>query len=252
MSADKPGFASRPDRERQFFLIFIMTGWVVVGMGFTPSIIRRFTGNSDYPAPVSLEIHVWSYFAWMTILTAQIMLVRFHRQHWHRILGLGIVVLIPVMAVSGMAAEWYSQHFSAPKDPENARFYIVPLLNIVLFVCAATLAFLRRSDPPAHKRLILMATAVILSAGFGRWWGDAIDAIVGTGFWGVLLANWLGTMLLMGAAAMFDQATYGRTHAVWKRGGASYVLAFAGGSALYFSNSWPVFVRSVLGLAPIG
>lgn len=249
MIGTRSGFAARHRGDRLFFAAFVAVSWLGVAMGFVPQIAKRFGGTADYPAPAMLEIHVWAFFAWMGILTVQALLIGARRHDLHRLLGLSLVVLVPVMAMSAIGAEIDSQRFYAPRDPDNARFFALPLTSMILFAAAAALAFVKRGDPAAHKRLILLATTVILSAAFGRWWGAAIGMTLGPGFWGVLLGNWAGTIALVAAAALYDLATRGRVHPVLLWGGIAYALAFAGASAAYHSGWWPAWVRGALGLA---
>ena len=249
MTGTRPGFAAWHRADRLFFLSFIALSWLGVAMGFASQIAKRFGGTADYPAPAMLEIHVWSFFAWMTILTAQALLIGARRQDLHRLLGLSIVVLIPVMTVSAIAAEIHSQRFYAPRDPDNARFFALPLTSMILFAGAAALAFAKRGAPAAHKRLILLATAVILSAAFGRWWGESIGMALGDSFWGILLGNWAGTIALIAAAMLYDVATRGRVHPVLIWGAAAYAAAFAAATLAYHSDWWPAWVRGTLGLA---
>lgn len=249
MIGTRPGFVVRQRGDRLFFLIFVMLSWLGVGMGFAPQIAKRFGGTADYPAPAMLEIHVWAFFGWMTVLSIQVLLIGARRHDLHRLLGLSLLVLVPVMTVSAIAAEIHSQRFYAPRDPDNARFFILPLTSMTLFAIAATLAFVKRGDPAAHKRLILLATAVILSAAFGRWWGQTIEMALGNSFWGILLGNWAGTIALVAAAMLYDMATRGRVHPALLWGGGAYALAFAGASAAYHSDWWPAWARAALGLA---
>ncbi|HEV7313072.1 hypothetical protein [Sphingopyxis sp.] len=249
MTDTRPVFAAWHRADRAFFLSFIAMSWLGVAMGFAPQIAKRFGGTADYPAPAMLEIHVWAFFAWMAILTVQALLIGARRHDLHRLLGLSIVILVPVMTVSAIAAEIHSQRFYAPRDPENARFFALPLTSMILFAGTATLAFVKRGYPAAHKRLILLATAVILSAAFGRWWGEPIGMTLGDGYGGIILGNWAGTIALIVAAALFDIATRGRVHPVLLWGGGAYALAFAAAAVAYHSDWWPAWVRGALGLA---
>lgn len=251
MSTSATTFAAWHKNDRAFFLAFIIVAWVAIGFGFSPSITERFTGVADYPAPVSLVVHVWSFFAWMTVLTVQILLIRFKRPKLHQTIGIVIVALIPVMAISGLAAEAFSQRFYAAQNPENVRFYIVPLTGVVLFTITATMAFLKRTDPPSHKRYILLATSVILAAGFSRWWGPYLGKMMGESLPGLLLVNWAGPILLILAAAAYDYATRGRLHRVLAIGVPAYIAVFVATPLIYVSDFWPVLVRQILGIAPV-
>jgi len=52
-------------------------------------------------------------------------------------------------------------------DPKT--FYIIPLTDMLIFGTLVFLAFRARSNPPAHKRLILVATTALTLAAVARW-----------------------------------------------------------------------------------
>src|SRR5260370_8044982 len=52
-------------------------------------------------------------------------------------------------------------------DPKT--FYIVPLGDMFLFGTLVFLAFRARFNPPAHKRLMLIATTALMIAAVARW-----------------------------------------------------------------------------------
>ena len=230
--------------DRNFFLAFVACLWVAIVFGFAPAVKTRFLGTPDYQAPLALMIHVWSFVAWMTILTLQIGLIRFKRQDLHRFLGPIILALIPVMVISAIATEVYSERFYVAKDPEEYRFFIIPLTTMVLFTITACGAFLLRGNPPAHKRMILLATSVILSAATFRWWGATIYKAFGYNAW--LMSDWLGPTLLIMSAALYDKLTRGRVHKVLAIGVSLYLIAFAASIAIYWSDWWLALARRVL------
>jgi len=230
--------------DRNFFLVFVACSWVAIAFGFAPAVKERFLGTPGYEAPWALVIHVWSFVAWMTILTLQTGFIRRGRQDLHRFLGPIILGLIPVMAISAIATEVYSERFYAAKDPEEYRFFIVALTTVVLFTVTACGAFLLRGNPPAHKRMILLATSVILSAATFRWWGATIYKALGFDAW--LMCYWLGPTLLILSAALYDAMTRGRVHKVLAIGVPIYLISFAASIAIYWSDWWLLLVRRVL------
>jgi len=238
-------FAAWHRFDRHFFLAFVGCCWVAITFGFAPAVKTRLAGTPDYDAPWALVIHVWSFVAWMTILTLQIGFIRFRRRDLHRLLGPIILALIPVMAISAIATEIYSERFYAAKDPEEFRFFILPLITVVLFTITACGGFIMRHDPPAHKRMILLATSVILSAATFRWWGAAIFAAFGFNAW--LMSDWLGPTMLIVSAVLYDTLTRGRVHRVLAIGAPLYLAAFAASIAIYWSDWWLALVRRGFG-----
>src|SRR5512137_2264019 len=172
--------------DRNFFLLYVLAAWIATGFGFYSSVTERFTGQPDYVAPLILQLHVFAFVGWLCLLSMQVLLIRTGRPRLHQRLGLLGAVLVPVMVVTAIGAEIFSQRFCSAKYPENLRFFISPLSTMALFAVFAVLAILQRRQPAAHKRLILLATTVALSAAYNRWWGEALYGLFGDGYAGMI------------------------------------------------------------------
>ena len=63
-------------------------------------------------------------------------------------------------------------------------FYAISLSDMLMFSVLIYFAFRKRLDPPAHKRLVLIATFAILDAAFDRWpihatwWDDRVTPLL--------------------------------------------------------------------------
>ncbi|RYY27987.1 MAG: hypothetical protein EOP62_05880 [Sphingomonadales bacterium] len=241
-------FAAWHRRDRALYIGFVVVAWFVVYMGFGGSIAARFTGKADYPAPLALVIHVFSFFGWLTVLTLQVTLINARRTDLHKLLGLSALVLIPVMTVSALAAEIYSQQHYAALKPENPRFFIVPLVTMAIFAVTSVAALILRKQPSAHKRLILIATSVLMVAAFGRWLAPWIIGMIGDNFWADLVANAAGVDLMIGAAMVHDLITRGRLHRVFVIAMPPIVALQVAAAWIYHTDWWPGIVRAMLGL----
>lgn len=242
------GFTRRHRLDTTFGWSFVLLAWTVVAIGFASQVRLRFTGQSDYPAPLVLEIHVWAFSAWLTLLTLQVALASSGRLHWHRSVGALGMLLVPVMAWSAIAAECYSQRFYAPGNPENIRFFPIPLNSVLCFVGCALAAFVYRRSPPYHKRLVCLATAVILVAAFARWWGGAIATALPPGFLAEWLSNYAGVLVLFVAAMGYDLATRGSVHPVHRVAIPVLVGMQLLAVAIGQSQAWPELGRRLLGI----
>ncbi|MEZ5892155.1 MAG: hypothetical protein R3C58_03285 [Parvularculaceae bacterium] len=241
-------FAAQHQWDRAFFLGFILVGWAAIFLGFYSSVADRFTGRADYAAPPILVVHVFSFVGWMCLLTMQALLINLKRVDIHKRMGLIGALLIPIMVVSGIGSEIESQRFYSVKDPVNSQFFIMPITTMLMFAILSTAALVKRKDSPSHKRLILLATTVILSAGFLRWWGDAMYTSLGDEFLGTYLRNYLGPDLLIAAAITYDLVTRGRIHRVYVFGTAFIVVIQIAATKLYHSALWPPIARAIAGI----
>ena len=244
-------FAVRHPGDRWFWIVFLATCWFAIAMGFYPPIKLRFTGHADYPPPWILIVHVWSYFGWIALLTLQVALVESKRTAIHRKLGVLGAVLAVFVTVSGVSAEVFSQRFYAAQDPENIRFFMIPVAATIMFAAMAFPALVKRRDTPTHKRLIYLATTAVVAGPYARWWGHSIEQVMGTGFWGTIAKYYTGMELMLLAAVLYDLLTRGSVHRVFRWGVPFLLLVQVAGSAVWHSDWWPPAGRQLLGIPQV-
>ena len=240
--------ARQAQAERNFFMAFAAMAWIVVLIGFYPSVAGRMRGEADYPAPLILQLHVVAVSAWLVVLSGQVVLIRTRRIALHRRIGMTLAALIPIIVITGIGAEVYSQRFFSPRYPDNLRFFIAPLLEMLGFAIAALLAWKKRHEPGAHKRLIVVATAILLVAPFARWWGEPLYKLVGDGFTGMIVHNFTGPDLVIALAAGFDRWKFGKIHRVYLVSLLALLIGEVIASAIYHSAAWPDVVRMMAGI----
>jgi len=93
------------------------------------------------------------------------------------------MVLAALMIVIGPATAVVVDRIRLALPHPDPAFLIVQMLDIVAFAGLVVPAFIWRKDPSVHKRLILLATLYISDAGFARWQGGTMEALLGNGFW---------------------------------------------------------------------
>jgi hypothetical protein len=234
--------------DRNLALLFVIAAWAAVLVGFYPAVSARWRGEADFPAPLILQLHVFAFAAWLCLLTAQVPLIRTSRTAWHMRLGLFGAILVPVLVVTAIGAEAYSQRFYSPQYPGNLRFFIAPLFSMLVFACAACGGVLRRRHPAAHKRLMMLATAMILVAAYNRWWGEALYEWFGDGLWGMIIRNFAGPDLLFVVLIGYDLVTRRRVHPVLAICVSAILAGEFAASAVYHSDWWPDVVRELVGI----
>jgi hypothetical protein len=105
----------------------------------------------------------------MVFLAVQTGLVASRRTALHRRLGVGGGVLAAAMTVAAMAMtmDMARRSAAAPTDVGLA-FTIVPFFTVVVFPVLVGIALLYRRHPEVHKRLMLIATLELVTAGVAR------------------------------------------------------------------------------------
>lgn len=215
MRAAQQSFAPYHKWDRNFFLAFAVMAWISIVMGFGPGVKGQMTGQSPFPHWI-VHVHAVVFSGWLALFAAQAWLIRSRRLDLHRKLGLSAAAMVPVMVILGVATTLVSRrvNFEAGHN-EMLAFMIVPLTDMVLFPALAIPALLLRQDPSTHKRLILLATASLLPAAFGRWIGPWILGHFGDGFFGFMAQVYLGSNAMILAAILHDYLTRGRIHPVY-------------------------------------
>ncbi len=160
-----------PRRDDYFFSGMAFLILAAVFLGFARSYF--FAGMWNAPLPNRLiHVHGAVFFSWIVLFVAQIALVSTKRVGWHRNLGiLGGVLAVAVVTLGILAAtDSLTRGFSPPGSGLDPRtFYAVPFWQVVIFAILIIAAFRARFSPPAHKRLMLIATIGLLGPAINRW-----------------------------------------------------------------------------------
>src|SRR5438552_1113346 len=147
-----------------FFSTMAVLMLVTVFVGFA----RTYYLAGMFRAPLpSLIIHVHgvAFSCWMLLLITQTTLVSAGRVDIHRRLGIAGFLLACAMVVVGvLAANDQLVRESGPVGRDAQFFYIVPMTSMLMFATLIVFGFRARSNPPAHKRLILIATLTLMVA----------------------------------------------------------------------------------------
>jgi hypothetical protein len=149
--------------DRLFFPLMGLTATAVVGAGFAPTYYLGFWFDAPALAPI-VHVHAAAFTAWLLLLLSQILLIRLGRFRWHRAVGKVAIGLVVVMVITG-----YIVILGKPRPTASARAFIfTPMLSLLLFPMFVAAALHFRRDPATHKRLMLLATVVIATAGISR------------------------------------------------------------------------------------
>src|SRR5947209_7473832 len=232
--------------DRNFFLIFVLVCWLGVVMGFAHPVMDRINGHPRFAAPLILKIHATAFVGWLILLTTQVLLVRTRRTALHMKLGILGMVLVPVMAVSAYFSEIYTQRWHLTQGKDNFAFFIVPVLDVLGFTVLATTALVFRKNPAAHKRLILLATTIIVGTGYSRWWGDGLAAAFGDGLGGMLVNTYAGADLILAGALGYDFWSRGRLHRVYEIVVPAILLSQITATLVYHSPAWLAVASDVI------
>jgi hypothetical protein len=232
--------------DRNFILLYVLLIWFGIAMGFGPQILEHVAQHAP-PYPFIVHVHAAAFVGWLVLLSVQVWLIRQHRARIHRKLGVAGAALAGAMVILGPAAAIIVQraHFGDPHgDPS---FLSVQLTDILAFAGLTSAAILCRKQSAAHKRLILLATLYISDAGFARWLGDPLQAVLGDGYWGLMAQLYLANDVLIVGLGAYDLLTRHRLHQVYIIGVMWVAALQLTAVALYQNPLWKPLAVKLLG-----
>jgi FtsH-binding integral membrane protein len=155
--------------DHLFFSAMALLILATVFVGFARTYYLAGVFHAPLPSPI-IHLHGAAFSCWILLLVTQTSLVSAGRVDIHRRLGIAGFLLACLMVILGVLAATDSLVREAgPPGRDPKFFYIIPLTDMLVFATLVFFAFRARSNPPAHKRLILVATTALLIAAIARW-----------------------------------------------------------------------------------
>jgi len=140
-----------------------------VFVGFAHSYYLAGIFGAPLPS-LTIHLHGAAFSCWILLLVTQTSLVAAGRVTIHRRLGIAGFLLACLMVILGVLAATDSLgRGTGPSGLDAKFFYVIPMTDMLIFGTLVFFAFRARSNPPAHKRLIFVATTALLIAAIARW-----------------------------------------------------------------------------------
>jgi hypothetical protein len=232
-AAQKTSESSRRN-ERRFFGGMAVALSITVFAGFAPTYYLNAIAERPFELTPLLHLHGAAFTGWMLLLVAQTSLIAAGARRVHMRLGVLGAILAAIMTIVGpvVAVQRTAAGQIADLGPPPLVFLAVPVIGMVVFaVLVAAALYYRSRSPSAHKRLMLIATIELVTAGVSRLplvaeWGPL-------GFFAV-------TDLFVVAMLAYDLIVFRRPHAATLWGGAFFIASqplrlVIGGSPLWLS-----------------
>jgi len=187
----------------------------------------------------TVHLHAFLFTSWLVLFILQTSLIATHRVKVHRKLGYFGVALAAAMIVVGVQLAVEAARLGAVPPGNNPwNFIAIPFGDITTFAGFFLAAVLWRNDKDKHKRLMILASATLMSAPLVRWPG-----VLSVG----PLLSYVLTLLFPIVAAVYDRRSRGRVHPVYWWGMALIALGVAVRVVLLGSPAWRHAMQSLFG-----
>ena len=228
--------------DRYFFpgMAILILGTVFLGFA------RTYFLAGIFKAPLAswiLHVHGAVFSSWILLLIVQTSLVAADRVDLHRRLGLigfglaCLMIILGILASTDALRRGASGGFADPRT-----FFIVPITDILLFGTLIFFAYRARFNPPAHKRLVLIATIALMVAAVARW---PFSFIHQTPFWVTELCTYAFLVLLLA----YDVWSTGKVHRMTLWAGALLIVVHRVRVPIGETAIWHTFATWVQNLA---
>jgi hypothetical protein len=155
--------------DNYFFSGMALLLMATVFVGFARTYFLAGMFRAPLPS-VLVHIHGAVFSCWILLLITQVSLVSAGRVDIHRKLGLAGFGLACLMVILGVltASRLLARDVSPIPAFDAKTFYVIPMSDMLVFAVLILFAYLYRSNPAAHKRLILISTISLMDAPTGR------------------------------------------------------------------------------------
>ena len=186
-----------------FCMSLAMAGLVVWGFSRT---VDANLFHAKPRRPLLLWMHGSAFSAWLVFFILQSTLVRVRKVSVHRLLGWFGAGLATLMVVLGVTVAIVMTRFdmSVLHEKGGDSFLSIPFEDMLVFGTCIALAIYWRTKPEYHRRLIFIATCVLMDAAIGRF-----------DFWFNHSIFYVGVDLLIVLGMVRDWTVQGRVHKVY-------------------------------------
>jgi hypothetical protein len=227
--------------EHLFFAGMASLIALIVFVGFARTYYLAGVFDAKPLAAPIVHIHGAAFTAWIALLVAQTWLVGTGHTAVHRRLGLLGLGLAPLMVILGvLVANEMLNRMAAIPGVDSPLIFAVALSEIAGFAVPVFFAFRLRRRSPVHKRLILVGTIAMTTAGFGRW---PVAFLLHRPLPAMLAA--FSLLLLM---VVFDLKSTHRVHRATVLGGAWVVFIELSGFAVGHTAGWHALAAHIRSL----
>jgi hypothetical protein len=202
----------------------------IAATGFWPSYFGPLlAGGVD--RPLIIHFHATVYVGWLSLFILQTVFAATKRMDLHVALGnigMGYGALVIVVGLAAAFGMFAIRVHAGEIDEAGTRLF-APLSDMVLFTPLFVAAVRYRKRPELHKRLMVVATTLLLVAAVGRMpVGPGPQRLV-------LLLVWWSPILL---AMIYDAIRARRVHAVYLLGLPLLGLRLAAGLTVPNTTAW--------------
>lgn len=233
--------STRKQKKSSYYLLIGIIGIIAVVIGFLTTYIKP-SLQGTFKAPIIVHVHGAFAFAWIILFLIQSILVKNRNIRLHKTLGYGAMFIafgiVATMIPVGL--------FQVKRDlslgmGETAISQIIGVITTaVMFAVLIWLGYRFRKKPPVHKRLLLLATILLLWPAWFRF-RHYFPSVPRLDIWfAVVLAD---SLILL--SWLVDKKTYNKIHPVLLYGGLFIIAEHVFEVLMFDSGPWRMVAKAI-------
>lgn len=231
-------------RLPSFFLVMAIVGLFAAIIGFGKTFFLP-VARGKFDAPFVIHLHGAFAFAWVLLFVVQPTLIHFQNYRIHQYLGILGLLIAAGISVTMIPAGIFVVHRDL--DQGLGEFAYSSLFGVItsgiLFFALVLSGIVNRKKPETHKRLMLLATIVVLWPAWFRF-RHYFPSVSRPEIWfGLILAD-----SLIVIAWIWDKLKNGRIHPVLKYIGTFIIVEQSLEVALFGTPAYQVVAKWFYGL----
>lgn len=241
VASDSPPPLALERGERRFFFIMAIAMATTIVAGF---VLNLAMGRSTFAVPIAYHIHAFIFMGWIALYLTQAFTIATGRRTLHLTLGKLAYVWIPGMIIAGLTIMTVvARRNGGPFFFSLNEFMISNSMLLLCFGGLALWALRRPRHRGWHRRLLLVAMAILTGPGLGRLLPMPLIPQAWT-------VSFLATLVFPAIAIIADKRRHGRVHPAYWWGTGIYVGTFAVSMLLAYSAPGVAFTEWVVAGSP--
>ena len=227
--------------KSKFFLVISIIGLLAVLTGFSTTFIFPLS-NGTFKAPVMVYVHGAFAFSWVCLFLIQSLLIQQHNVKLHRKLGnIGLFIAIGVtLTLIPVGLYQVEKELQLGLGQTAISSIVGTLTSGIIFISLVVAAILKRKEPATHKRLMLLATILLLWPAWFRF-RHFFPTVPNPEIWfAIVLAD-----SLIVISIIWDKITFGKFNNTLLLVGSFIILEHTMEAYMYDNSVWRVMANAV-------
>ena len=232
------------NHKTKFFLVIGLIGLFAVLTGFSTTFLLPI-GKGTFKAPLIIYIHGAFAFSWICLFIIQSLLIQNNNVRRHRHLGILEVVIAIGITVTLIPVGLYQIEKELDQGFGQTAISLIigTLTSAIIFISIVVIGILKRHEPATHKRLMLLATIVLLWPAWFRF-RHIFPSIPNPEIWfAIVLAD---SLIII--SIIWDKITYGKFNPTLLYIGLLIIIDHAVETYMFDNTLWRELAIRVYGL----